>query len=105
LRTAVETFGRDWIRVSEYVGGGITANQCCMHWDNVVDPQVAALKPKFKGPWTPDEVCMCMHVCVYVCVYYYCTFIDIHIEFHLIHWILITVHNWISSNGPYGTCE
>jgi hypothetical protein len=55
LMAAMDIYGRDWNRVAEYVGG-VTPMQCCMHWDTVLDPEVAALKPKVKGPWTAEEV-------------------------------------------------
>ena len=50
-------FGRDWGRVSEFVGNNVSPVQCAQHWDSQVDPTVVALKNKSKGPWTTEEVC------------------------------------------------
>ena len=51
-------FGRDWKRVAEYVGRGVTNDQCFSRWKRHVNPEVAALKGK--GAWTEEEVRRCV---------------------------------------------
>ncbi|KAJ1441053.1 hypothetical protein B484DRAFT_390935, partial [Ochromonadaceae sp. CCMP2298] len=52
LLEGVEKFGRNWVRVAAYVGGGVASKQCNMRYTRNVDP---ALQELNNGPWTDEE--------------------------------------------------
>jgi Myb-like DNA-binding domain len=55
LALAVGQLGRKWVKVAEFMGGGVTRDMCFDRWRRHVDPRVAA-KKKPKGPWNPEKV-------------------------------------------------
>ena len=55
LTKAVQLHGNVWAKVAEYVGGGVTFNQCEGRWNRQLKPLQQGLK---KGEdWTEAEVC------------------------------------------------
>jgi hypothetical protein len=54
LKVAVNTYGREWLKVAEHVGGGATNMQCYQRWTKYIDPALS--NALGKGPWSAKEV-------------------------------------------------
>ena len=56
-----------WARVAEFMGDGLTAQQCMNKWNHYLEPLQRGLKT---GDWQPDEVphpyCYCSNLYIHL---------------------------------------
>ena len=56
LLKAIDLFGFNWQKISEYVGNKRTRSQCSQRWSRVLDPSIS------REPWSEEEEALLLHL-------------------------------------------